>query len=77
MSHMVTLWIPGGGELMIILLLALLVFGARRLPEIGKALGESVRMFKKGLSGEEDLNSPDTKEEQKERLENGEHKEER
>lgn len=33
--------------------IALLVFGPRRLPEIGKGLGEAINGFKKGLSGNE------------------------
>jgi sec-independent protein translocase protein TatA len=36
-------------ELLIILLICLLLFGARRLPEIGKALGKTIKEFKKSL----------------------------
>jgi len=39
----------GFGELVVILLIALLLFGAKRLPEIAKALGQSIREFKKSL----------------------------
>lgn len=39
----------GFGELVIILVLALLVFGAKRLPEVAKGIGKSVNAFKKGL----------------------------
>jgi len=35
-------------ELMIILAIVVLLFGASRLPQLGKALGETVRNFKKG-----------------------------
>jgi sec-independent protein translocase protein TatA len=41
-------------ELLIILLVLLLIFGARRLPEIASALGRSIREFKKGLLGEDE-----------------------
>ena len=44
-------------ELLLILLVALLIFGAAKLPEIGKALGRSLSEFKKGMqefSGEKD-----------------------
>lgn len=36
----------GGGELIIIAVIVLLIFGARRLPEIGKGLGGAIREFK-------------------------------
>jgi sec-independent protein translocase protein TatA len=34
-------------EIIVILLLALIFFGARRLPELGKGLGQGIREFKK------------------------------
>lgn len=39
----------GFGELVVILGIALLLFGAKRLPEIAKGIGQSVQAFKKGL----------------------------
>jgi len=41
-------------ELLLVLLIVLLVFGAARLPQIGEALGKAIRSFRKGLSGDED-----------------------
>jgi len=41
-------------ELVIILLIIMLLFGASRLPQIGAGLGQSIRGFKKALSGEDD-----------------------
>ena len=38
----------GTTELLIILAVCLLIFGARRLPEIGRGLGEAIRNFKSG-----------------------------
>ena len=35
----------GSGELLVILLVALLVFGAKRMPEIGRSLGKGIREF--------------------------------
>ncbi len=43
---------PSLPEILIILLIVFLLFGASRLPEAGKALGEGIRNFKKALSGE-------------------------
>ena len=40
----------GGQEIIVILLLVGLLFGAKKLPEIGKSLGEGLREFKKSLS---------------------------
>ena len=41
----------GGQELFIILFLALLIFGAKRLPEVGAGLGKGIRSFKEALKG--------------------------
>jgi sec-independent protein translocase protein TatA len=45
---------PGATELVIILVIVLLIFGAGKLPQIGDALGKSIRNFKKATSGKED-----------------------
>lgn len=39
----------GTGELLVILLIAMVLFGAKRLPEIGKSLGRGIREFKTGV----------------------------
>lgn len=39
----------GMTELLIILLIAFLIFGAKRLPEIGSGLGKAIRSFNKGV----------------------------
>jgi sec-independent protein translocase protein TatA len=39
-------------HLMIILLVVLLVFGAKRLPDMGRSMGEGMRGFKQAISGE-------------------------
>lgn len=44
----------GFSEIMILLLVVLLVFGARRLPEIGQSLGKGIREFKRSLSDTQD-----------------------
>lgn len=44
----------GQTEILLIGLLLILLFGASRLPEIGRSLGLGIRKFKKGLSEDED-----------------------
>ncbi len=44
-------------HLLVILIVALLIFGPKNLPAIGKGLGEAIRGFKKALD-EEEPNSP-------------------
>lgn len=44
-------------ELFIVLVLALVVFGPKRLPEIGGAMGKGIREFKRGTS---DVDEPAT-----------------
>ncbi|MBI4488417.1 MAG: twin-arginine translocase TatA/TatE family subunit [Deltaproteobacteria bacterium] len=43
----------GFQELLIILIIALVIFGPGKLPQIGSGLGKAIRDFKKGISGEE------------------------
>lgn len=38
-------------ELLVILVIALIVFGPKKLPEMGKALGSSIKEFKKATKG--------------------------
>jgi sec-independent protein translocase protein TatA len=42
----------GPAELIIVLVIALIVIGPKRLPEVGKSLGKGMREFKDSLSGE-------------------------
>lgn len=42
--------IPKGQELIIILLVVLLLFGARKLPELARSLGASAKEFRKGVA---------------------------
>ncbi|MFL6198546.1 MAG: twin-arginine translocase TatA/TatE family subunit [Thermoanaerobaculia bacterium] len=51
----------GVPELMIIFLIIVVLFGASRLPQIGKGLGEGIKNFKKGMKGVDD--TPDQIEE--------------
>ena len=44
----------GPMELAIVLVIALVVFGPKRLPELGQSLGKGMREFKNSISGEDD-----------------------
>jgi sec-independent protein translocase protein TatA len=48
----------GPWEIVLLLLLALLLFGAKRLPEIGKSMGKGMREFKDSLSGNDSDDEP-------------------
>lgn len=43
----------GMGELVVILLIVVLIFGGKKLPQLGSSLGESIKNFKKGMKGED------------------------
>jgi sec-independent protein translocase protein TatA len=53
----------GATELLIILAIVVLLFGARRLPEIGSGLGRAIRGFKEGVSGKDAIDVTPKKEE--------------
>ncbi len=48
MFEVLALWTPGTMEMVVILVVALMVFG-KRLPEAAKGMGKSIVEFKKGL----------------------------
>ena len=48
---------PGFQELLIILLIVIIIFGASKLPQLGKGLGEGIRNFKKGLKSDDSQSS--------------------
>ena len=53
----------GMGEMVMIFLVVLLLFGAKRLPEIGRSMGRGLREFKSGVEGKD---GEPAKEEEKE-----------
>lgn len=56
----------GIGELAIILVIVLIVFGPKKLPELAKSMGQAVKEFKKGQKDlEETLNQPAITKEEK------------
>jgi sec-independent protein translocase protein TatA len=46
------------GELLIILVVVLILFGAARLPQLGSSLGQAIKNFKKGFGAESEEPSP-------------------
>jgi sec-independent protein translocase protein TatA len=53
----------GTTELMIIFGIVIVLFGARRLPELGSGVGKAIKNFKSGLSGQDELDVTPKKEE--------------
>lgn len=50
--------LPGGGEWIIILLIVVLLFGAKKLPELSRSIGTSIKEFR-NATDEEDTDSAD------------------
>jgi len=54
------MWSPGPTELIVVLVIVLIIFGAGKLPSIGKALGKGIKEFKDGTTGKnEDTDKSD------------------
>lgn len=51
------MWTPGLGELIIIFVIVLILFGGKKLPDLAKGLGQGIFEFRKGVSGQ-DLEKP-------------------
>ncbi len=49
----------GAQELLIILLILIVIFGGRKIPELARGLGRGMKEFKKGSQEDEDEKSPD------------------
>jgi sec-independent protein translocase protein TatA len=57
----------GAGEIIIIALIVLLLFGGKKIPELMKGIGKGVKSFKDGVKGiEDEINADDSKETKKE-----------
>ncbi|HOZ45906.1 MAG TPA: twin-arginine translocase TatA/TatE family subunit [Candidatus Hydrogenedentes bacterium] len=48
------MWSPGLGELLIILVIVLVIFGAGKLPQVGRSLGDAISEFKEGVKPKEE-----------------------
>ena len=52
----------GAGEIIVIALIVLLLFGGKKIPELMKGIGKGVKNFKEGVKGiEEDINDNESK----------------
>jgi sec-independent protein translocase protein TatA len=61
MNHLLFLPNLGTGEIIIIAIIVLLLFGGKKIPELMKGIGKGVRNFKDGVKGlEDDINLDDT-----------------
>jgi sec-independent protein translocase protein TatA len=47
------MWTPGPLEIVIILVIVLIIFGPKRLPDLGKSLGHGMREFKDSVTGKD------------------------
>lgn len=57
----------GTGEIILIALVVLLLFGGRKIPELMKGIGKGVKSFKEGMAGlEDEINKPNKTEPAKE-----------
>ena len=57
----------GAGEVIVIALIVLLLFGGKKIPELMKGIGIGVKSFKDGVKGiEDEINADVTKDEKKE-----------
>lgn len=48
------MWAPGMGELLVILVIVLVIFGAGKLPQVGRSLGSAITEFKDSVKPEDD-----------------------
>ena len=51
---------PGPELIVVLVLVLLLIFGAKRLPEIGSSLGKGIRTFKSAVTGEDNDSTQET-----------------
>ena len=46
-------------EILVVLVIALIIFGPKRLPELGRSLGRGIREFRSSISGKDDKSKPE------------------
>ena len=61
MNHLLFIGTQGAGEIIVIALIVLLLFGGKKIPELMKGLGKGVRSFKEGMNNiENDIENSGT-----------------
>lgn len=61
MNHLLSIGNLGAGEIIVIALIVLLLFGGKKIPELMKGLGKGVRSFKEGMNNiENDIENSGT-----------------
>jgi sec-independent protein translocase protein TatA len=48
-------------EIAVVLIIVLIIFGPKRLPELGQSMGRGIREFKSSISGDKDKDAPEEK----------------
>jgi sec-independent protein translocase protein TatA len=48
-----TMWTPGPLEIIVVLVIVLVIFGPKRLPDLGRSLGRGMREFKDSVTGKD------------------------
>jgi sec-independent protein translocase protein TatA len=60
------MWTPGPLEVVIILVIVLIIFGPKRLPDLGRSLGHGMREFKDSVTGKDKDELPEAPAEKRE-----------
>jgi sec-independent protein translocase protein TatA len=53
------MWTPGPLEIVVILVIVLVIFGPKRLPDLGRSLGRGMREFKDSVTGKDNDDLPE------------------
>jgi sec-independent protein translocase protein TatA len=57
-AHSLAIGMPGPAEMVILLIIVVVVFGANRIPQLGEALGKGIRNFKRSFAKDEQEAEP-------------------
>ena len=63
MINSILLGVIGGWQIAIILIIVLLLFGGKKIPELMRGLGKGIKEFKDGIAGDDEIKGDDDKKE--------------